>query len=120
MRAFAEKGADIATTPHNLADACDVVITMLPSSPHVEDVYMGAKELLSTSDSVMPSLLIDAPAIDPQTCCYLAKRVADCKLSFNSKKIGAAQESPLLLDAPVSGGVVRAQAATLTFMVKKP
>ncbi len=50
----------------------------------VEDVCMGPKELLSTSDSVRPSLLIDASAIDPQTCCYLAKRVADCKLSFNS------------------------------------
>jgi len=35
MRAFAEKGADMAPTPHELADACDVVITMLPSSPHV-------------------------------------------------------------------------------------
>ncbi|CAK9874391.1 unnamed protein product [Sphagnum jensenii] len=77
MRAFAEKGADIAPTPHNLADACDVVITMLPSSPHIE-------------------VVIDA------------------------EKIGAAQESPLLLDAPVSGGVVPAQAATLTFVVKKP
>jgi hypothetical protein len=82
----------------------------------VEDVCMGPKELLSTSDSVRPSLLIDASAIDPQTCCYLAKRVADCKLSFNSNKIGTVQESPLLLDAPVSGDVVRAQVATLTFM----
>jgi 3-hydroxyisobutyrate dehydrogenase-like beta-hydroxyacid dehydrogenase len=33
------------------------------------------------------------------------------------EKIGAEQQAPLLLDAPVSGGVVGAQAATLTFMV---
>ncbi|KAH9564953.1 hypothetical protein CY35_04G050800 [Sphagnum magellanicum] len=117
MRAFAEKGADMAPTPHELADACDVVITMLPSSPHVVDVYMGPNGLLSASDSVRPSLLIDASTVDPQTCRRLAKRVADCKLSSNSKKIGAEQQAPLLLDAPVSGGVVGAQAATLTFMV---
>jgi 3-hydroxyisobutyrate dehydrogenase-like beta-hydroxyacid dehydrogenase len=73
--------------------------------------------LLSASDSVRPSLLIDASTVDPQTCRRLAKRVADCKLSSNSKKIGAEQQAPLLLDAPVSGGVVGAQAATLTFMV---
>jgi 3-hydroxyisobutyrate dehydrogenase-like beta-hydroxyacid dehydrogenase len=119
MRAFAEKGADMAPTPHELADACDVVITMLPSSPHVVDVYMGPKGLLSASDSVRPSLLIDASTVDPQTCRRLAKRVAECKLSSSSKKIGAEQQAPLLLDAPVSGGVVGAQAATLTFMVKK-
>ncbi|CAK9271602.1 unnamed protein product [Sphagnum jensenii] len=112
MRAFAEKGADMAPTPHELADACDVVITMLPSSPHVVDVYMGPKGLLSASDSVRPSLLIDASTVDPQTCRRLAKRVAECKLSSSSK-----QQAPLLLDAPVSGGVVGAQAATLTFMV---
>jgi 3-hydroxyisobutyrate dehydrogenase-like beta-hydroxyacid dehydrogenase len=38
----------------------------------------------------------------------------------DADKIGTVQESPLLLDAPVSGDVVRAQVATLTFMVKKP
>jgi len=38
----------------------------------------------------------------------------------DAEKIGAEQQAPLLLDAPVSGGVVGAQAATLTFMVKKP
>jgi 3-hydroxyisobutyrate dehydrogenase-like beta-hydroxyacid dehydrogenase len=76
--------------------------------------------LLSASNSVRPSLLIDASTVDPQTCRRLAKRVADCKLSSNSKKIGAEQQAPLLLDAPVSGGVVGAQAATLTFMVKLP
>lgn len=35
MQAFAERGATIAQTPREVADASDVVITMLPSSPHV-------------------------------------------------------------------------------------
>jgi hypothetical protein len=48
LRAFAEKGADIATTPHNLADAYDVVITMLPSSPHVKRCLPPASSNLIT------------------------------------------------------------------------
>ncbi len=54
------------------------------SVEQVVDVYMGPKGLLSASDSVRPSLLIDASTVDPQTCRRLAKRVADCKLSSNS------------------------------------
>lgn len=54
------------------------------SVQQVVDVYMGPKGLLSASDSVRPSLLIDASTVDPQTCRRLAKRVADCKLSSNS------------------------------------
>jgi hypothetical protein len=50
----------------------------------VVDVYMGPKGLLSASDSIRPSLLIDASTVDPQTCRRLAKRVAECKLSSSS------------------------------------
>ncbi len=38
----------------------------------------------------------------------------------DAKKIGATQQVVLLLDVHVLGGVVGAQAATLTFMAKKP
>lgn len=36
MRALAEKGASTAKNPREVADASDVMITMLPSSPHVK------------------------------------------------------------------------------------
>jgi 3-hydroxyisobutyrate dehydrogenase len=67
------------------------------SVQQVVDVYMGPKGLLSASNSVRPSLLIDASTVDPQTCRRLAKRVADCKLSSNSSmyiSIGAISNLP--------------------------
>jgi len=77
------------------------VITMLPSSPHVQEVYTGVNGILNT---IKPnSLLIDTSTIDPS----IAREVAS--------KAAAANAS--LIDAPVSGGVGGAQAGTLTFMV---
>src|SRR5262247_962296 len=89
---------------NSLADACkdvEVVITMLPAGEHVRDVYLGSDGVLA---AVAPAtLLIDSSTIDVQT----ARDVAQ-----------AAQEKGLaIVDAPVSGGVAGAEAATLTFMV---
>uniref|UniRef100_A0A7I4FLV3 3-hydroxyisobutyrate dehydrogenase n=1 Tax=Physcomitrium patens TaxID=3218 RepID=A0A7I4FLV3_PHYPA len=116
MQTFAERGATVAHNPREVADASDVVITMLPSSPHVEEVYTGKNGILSNVGSVRPSLLIDSSTIDPHKSRLLATKVAKCKLLPNSKKV-VVGEVPVLLDAPVSGGVVGAQAATLTFMI---
>jgi 3-hydroxyisobutyrate dehydrogenase len=88
----------------SIAQACagaEVVITMLPAGEHVREVYTGAQGVL---DSARPgALLVDSSTIDVAT----ARAVA-----------AAAQARGLaMLDAPVSGGVGGAQAATLTFMV---
>jgi 3-hydroxyisobutyrate dehydrogenase len=79
----------------------DVVITMLPAGKEVREVYLDRGGVLA---SVGPgTLLIDSSTIDVET----ARAVA-----------GAAKAKALsMLDAPVSGGVGGAQAATLTFMV---
>ena len=34
-------GAETATTPKAIAEQCDVIITMLPNSPHVKEVALG-------------------------------------------------------------------------------
>jgi len=96
--------ANGGNTVNSHADACkavEVVITMLPAGEQVRDVYLGAGGVLAT---VAPgTLLIDSSTIDVQT----ARDVAQ-----------AAQEKGLaIVDAPVSGGVAGAEAATLTFMV---
>jgi 3-hydroxyisobutyrate dehydrogenase len=88
----------------SVADACagaGAVITMLPASEQVRVVYASPQGVLA---SVAPgTLLIDCSTIDVST----AREVA-----------AAAQARGLaMLDAPVSGGVGGAQAATLTFMV---
>ncbi len=94
-------GAKAATSAVDAGKNADIVITMLPSSPHVREVYLGAGDLLA---SVKPgTLLIDSSTIDPHT----ARDVA----------AAAAQRNIIMLDAPVSGGTAGAEAGTLTFMV---
>ncbi len=94
-------GGKAATSVAEVAKNARVIITMLPSSPHVREVYTGTGELLA---NVTPgTLLIDSSTIDPHS----AREVAAT----------AAQRKIVMLDAPVSGGTVGAEAATLTFMV---
>ena len=74
---------------------------MLPSGKEVREVYLGPSGIIENANA--GTLLIDCSTIDVET----ARAVA-----------GAAEKKGLLmLDAPVSGGVGGATAATLTFMV---
>jgi 3-hydroxyisobutyrate dehydrogenase len=96
--------ADGGSPAHSLADVCtgvEVVISMLPSGEQVREVYLNPDGVLAT---VAPeTLLVDSSTIDVET----ARAVEH-----------AARERGLaMVDAPVSGGVSGAQAATLTFMV---
>ena len=84
-----------------MAAASDVVITMLPSNPHVREVYCGADGVLEGARA--GSIMIDSSTIDPN----VAREVAASVAAAGSK----------LIDAPVSGGVGGAEAGTLTFMV---
>ena len=83
------------------AARADVVITMLPAGSQVREVYLGPNGIIENANE--GTLLIDCSTIDVET----ARAVA-----------GAAEQKGLMmLDAPVSGGVGGATAATLTFMV---
>jgi len=82
------------------ASNVDAVISMLPSGSEVREVYLKAGILDAVKSD---TLLIDCSTIDVDS----ARAVS-----------AAAREKGLaMLDAPVSGGVAGAQAATLTFMV---
>ena len=96
----AAKGAvaDLATSA--CADV-DVVITMLPAGEHVRAVYLGDNGIIAKAPS--KALLIDCSTIDVATTRAVAT--------------AAGERGFDMLDAPVSGGVGGAQAATLTFMV---
>jgi 3-hydroxyisobutyrate dehydrogenase len=91
-------------TVDRIGAACagaDAVITMLPASAEVREVYLGQGGVVPSA--AHGTLLIDCSTIDVDT----ARRVAS-----------AAQANDLtMVDAPVSGGVAGAQAGTLTFMV---
>jgi 3-hydroxyisobutyrate dehydrogenase len=94
-------GAGVARSAARAAGEAELVITMLPSSPHVKTVYLGNDGVLA---GVAPGVtLIDSSTIDPHT----AREVA----------VLAAQHGNPMADAPVSGGTGGAEAGTLTFMV---
>jgi 3-hydroxyisobutyrate dehydrogenase len=83
------------------AARADVVITMLPAGQHVRDVYLGPSGIIENANE--GTLLIDCSTIDVETARAVAAK--------------AEKRGLLMLDAPVSGGVGGAQAATLTSMV---
>ncbi|XP_048327865.1 probable 3-hydroxyisobutyrate dehydrogenase, mitochondrial isoform X2 [Ziziphus jujuba] len=113
MKKFSDMGVDTKKTPFEVAEDSDVVITMLPSSSHVDNVYTGPNGLIHGGNLLRPRLLIDSSTIDPQTSRKLSETVSNCILKGKKDN----WETPKMLDAPVSGGVLAAEAGTLTFMV---
>ncbi|PHT54723.1 putative 3-hydroxyisobutyrate dehydrogenase, mitochondrial [Capsicum baccatum] len=116
MKMFSDKGILTEDSPLKVAETSDVVITMLPSSNHVLDVYTGQNGFLSGFNPLRPWLFIDSSTIDPQTSRKVSAAVSNCSLI--DKKDG--RKPPAMLDAPVSGGVLAAENGTLTFMVGGP
>lgn len=82
-------GAEAAENPASVAMAASTIITMLPSSPHVQDVYRGANGIISTVKE--NSLLIDSSTIDPAVTKDIASELTAKNINY--------------LDAPVSGGM---------------
>jgi 3-hydroxyisobutyrate dehydrogenase len=95
------QGGKAASNAAEAAMAGDIVITMLPAGPQVRAVYLGPDGIIAKAKK--GSLLIDCSTIDVET----ARLVTE-----EAKKAGLE-----MLDAPVSGGVMGAQAGTLTFMI---
>ncbi|KAL3833727.1 hypothetical protein ACJIZ3_008463 [Penstemon smallii] len=113
VKSFSEKGILTKNSPFEVAEASDVVITMLPSSSIVMDVYTGPKGFLKGGTELRPCLFIDSSTIDPQTSRKLSAAISKCTL----KEEKGGFRSPAMLDAPVSGGVISAENGSLTFMV---
>ncbi|MGP4015815.1 NAD(P)-dependent oxidoreductase [Saccharopolyspora sp. 5N708] len=93
-----EHGHTVVDTSADALAPADVVITMLPDTPHVEQV---AREVLATCRP--GTLLIDMSTISPLTTAELARTLADAGMA--------------MVDAPVSGGVRGAVAGALSIMV---
>lgn len=97
----AGQGATHALTPAEAARDADIVMTCFPVSKDVESVLDGPDGLLAAMRK--GSTLVDCTSGDPATSKRIAARLGAHGLGF--------------LDAPVSGGVVGAEAGTLTVMV---
>ncbi|MCG5216428.1 2-hydroxy-3-oxopropionate reductase [Streptosporangium sp. KLBMP 9127] len=96
-----EQGGRGATGVADAVREADVVITMLPDSPDVEDVVLGADGILAHAPT--GSLWIDASTIRPDVSVRLAE--------------AAAAQGLRAVDAPVSGGESGAIEASLSIMV---
>ncbi|KAL6991960.1 3-hydroxyisobutyrate dehydrogenase [Sarracenia purpurea var. burkii] len=113
MKLFSERGIPTTNSPFEIAETSDVIITMLPSSTHALNVYTGPNGLLRSGNLLRPWLFVDSSTIDPHTSRRLSVAVSDCAL----KEKKDYWNTPVMLDAPVSGGILAAEAGTLTFMV---
>lgn len=117
-------GAKAANSPREVAENADIIMTNLPDSPDVETVVIGRAEggtlkpEVKNSDSQISgfiphpsvlsgarpdSIVIDFSTISPTTSRRIAAELAKKNIHW--------------LDAPVTGGTVGAQHATLTIMV---
>lgn len=92
--------AEVLDTPADVARAAEVVITILPDTPDVERVLMSEGGVLEGMES--GKLMIDMSSIGPIETAEMAKAFADKGVDY--------------VDAPVSGGEVGAENATLTIM----
>jgi 3-hydroxyisobutyrate dehydrogenase len=94
-----ENGGEVASLADALSRA-DIVVTMLPSGKEVRALYLGEKGI--NASVKRGAILIDSSTIDVDTSRVVASDASSRGLH--------------MIDAPVSGGVGGATAATLTFM----
>ena len=104
VEAARSAGIEVADSGQQAAAAADVVITMFPSGQHVIDAYRGSADAPGLLTVAQPDTLF----IDSSTIAVDESRTA------HELAEAAGHRS---VDAPVSGGVVGAENATLAFMV---
>ena len=84
-----------------LGQNCDVIITMLPNGPQVQEVMLGADAVASYMHA--GQIFVDCSSISPVVSKEIATKLAEKDIE--------------MLDAPVSGGEPKAIDGTLSFMV---
>jgi len=101
VQELAKKGATVCNSNREVAQNSDVIFVMVPDTPDVEAVLFGKD---SVSEGVQAgSIVVDMSSISPVATKEFARKL-------EAKEVK-------MLDAPVSGGQVGAEAATLTIMV---
>lgn len=98
---LADKGATVEANPKAVAEVAEVVITIVPDTPDVEQVLFGENGVI---EGLKPgTLVIDMSSIAPLATQQFAKRIHEAGGEY--------------VDAPVSGGEGGAINAALTIMV---
>lgn len=94
-------GAEEGFSPKDVAERTDIIITMLPDSPQVRKVILGANGVLEGAKR--GSIIIDMSSIAPAVSKEVALKAKEKEVEF--------------IDAPVSGGEPKAIDGTLAIMV---
>src|SRR4030088_1176751 len=97
-------GGIVCKSGKEVAEEADVVIVMVPDTPHVEAVLFGASGVAEGISK--GKIVVDMSSISPLATKEFAKKINARGADY--------------LDAPVSGGEVGAKAASLTIMVGGP
>lgn len=100
-QALVEAGAASRPSPREVAEASDVVFTMVTNTPDVEQVVLGPDGIIHGAPP--GSVLVDCSTIAPGATREMAERLRERGVE--------------MLDAPVSGGGTGAEQATLSIMV---
>jgi len=94
-------GAEEGVSPADVASKCEIILTMLPNSPHVREVVLGPKGVIEGAKK--GSLVVDMSSIAPGATKEIAAALAEKGID--------------MLDAPVSGGEPKAIDGSLAIMV---
>jgi 2-hydroxy-3-oxopropionate reductase len=101
---LASKGVVACASGREVAERSDVIIIMVPDTPHVEAALFGKAGI--AEGLARGKTVVDMSSISPLATKGFAKRINDLGCDY--------------LDAPVSGGEVGAKNATLSIMVGGP
>ena len=99
--ALVDAGARTCASGAEVARKADIIITMVPDTPHVEDALFNPEGVAAGLSK--GKIVVDMSSISPVATKDFAKRINALGCEY--------------LDAPVSGGEVGAKAASLTIMV---
>ena len=94
-------GARAAASSKAIAQECDIIVTMLPNSPHVKTVVTGADGILEGAKA--GTIIVDMSSIAP--------------LASQEIEKACAAKGVKMIDAPVSGGEPKAIDGSLSIMV---
>ncbi|KAL7423791.1 hypothetical protein Q5752_001375 [Cryptotrichosporon argae] len=126
--ATAGRAVERVDTPRRIAQRASRIFTMLPSTPHVQSVYLdpatgilpALAELAppaaghASAEQALSAQVADTVCVDHTTLDPIVAREVAAKVS--SETAGRA----VMVDAPVSGGIMAAKDGTLTIMLGSP
>ena len=103
MDELVQLGAEYADNPAGVAATSDVVLTIVPDAPDVEEACFGPEGIIHGKRAGHDLVVIDMSTISPLATRAIAERLKEASIE--------------MLDAPVSGGIWRAASGELTIMV---